>query len=377
MTNFLPGRHSASTATSGVKSLQPPPGSSPTTPKVCRACGHFYGCSSGFESWSKQAVQEIHQKESLLFCVGQVRKRTQAVTIDEAREEPRPSATVVAAAAERSPAASELLPPSLGTLLLSPMSSADISAEPLSPTTTASFQALRARHLAGQEGQPGDPAAEADLLALLLLRQGVLPAGAQSSDLAAGIMPGSSAQEQHSADAAAWERSDTAGESKEELAAFLDDLLATPEDSMFAPQLGAQPVQFAGDPGKDPPPWRPLKPHSRASAVAEPTSAAVELTDAATASSSSISPFQAAQPVESYNSAEERRRAAEAIERSFVKAKSRLARKRANAEGNAETKPAVAVQGRQDDISLLSPTGSMLGARSQEVRCCELNHCSA
>lgn len=304
-----------------------------------------------------------------------MRKRTRAVTINEALEEPRPgSAAASAAAADRSPAASELPSSSLGALLLSPMSSADISAEPLSPTITAAFQALRARHLAGLNAQPSpeDRAAESDLLAQLLQQQG-FHSGSQAPDLARlgqstdpGVYPGESGVAADGQDTGA---AGPSAESAPELAAFLDDLLATPEDSMFAPQLVGEPLQFSGDPGKDPPPWQPLTPRSRGASIPETPTASRE---AGAGAGAGGSPFLAAQEVPSYNSAEERRKAAKAAAAASERVRSRLARKWVTLEGNeVQTPPAAAAERQHEDAGTISTAGSsstMLGARSQEVR---------
>ena len=74
-------------------------------------------------------------------CCPQARRRSRAAAILEAAEEPRPGAGGLPA---EEPGSSEMLPP-LSAFLLSPLSSLDLSAEPLSPTTTAALQALRER----------------------------------------------------------------------------------------------------------------------------------------------------------------------------------------------------------------------------------------
>ncbi|KAK9917040.1 hypothetical protein WJX75_000268 [Coccomyxa subellipsoidea] len=329
--NFLPGRYSHAAANPSIGRLSPPHMTS--SPKM--------------------------------------RKRTRAVTINEALEEPRPgSAAASAAAADRSPAASELPSSSLGALLLSPMSSADISAEPLSPTITAAFQALRARHLAGLNAQPSpeDRAADSDLLAQLLQQQG-FHSGSPAPDLARlgrstdpGVYPGESGVAADGQDTGA---AGPSTESAPELAAFLDDLLATPEDSMFVPQLGGEPLQFSGDPGKDPPPWQPLKPRSRGASVPETPTASREA-----GAGAGGSPFLAAQEVPSYNSAEERRKAAEAAAAASERVRSRLARRRVTSEGSeVQTPSAAAAERQQEEAGTISTAGSsstMLGARSQE-----------
>ncbi|BDA48701.1 probable differentially expressed in FDCP 8 homolog at C-terminar half [Coccomyxa sp. Obi] len=328
MTNFLPGRHSNA---AGMNSLRGPEVPHVTSPKM--------------------------------------RKRTRAVTIGEAIEEPRPT-SAAAASTDKSPAPSELVTSSLGALLLSPMSSTDISAEPLSPSTTAAFQALRARHLAGlhQQRSLEEQAAGLDLLSQLLQQQGLSP-GPPAPDLAA--LRSTAAAEQflgepaNSADTA---ESGPAEDSAPELAAFLDDLLATPEDSMFAPQLAGEPLQFSSDPGKDPPPWQPLKPvQARVPSIPE---SAPSKTHEPPADKASSSPFLVAQQTDSYNSAEERRKAAEAAAAASEKARSRLSRGRGASRGiEPQMAPGVAVQGQHDDRSALSPAASastMLGARSQE-----------
>lgn len=166
-----------------------------------------------------------------------MRKRTRAVTILDAREEPRPSSVPSAAAANGSPSPSEQLLSPLSNLLLSPLSSVDLSAEPLSPTTTAAFQAARTRYLSLQQ----QPRASAPDQAVSAAPRAVLPDPA----LPEGIL-------------------EECGEEAEgppaEISSFLDDLLAAPQNSIFAPQPEeVQKETFVGDPGKDPPPWQPLK----------------------------------------------------------------------------------------------------------------------
>ncbi len=161
-----------------------------------------------------------------------------------------------------------------------------------------------------------------------------------------------------------------AEDSAPELAAFLDDLLATPEDSMFAPQLAGEPLQFSGDPGKDPPPWQPLKPiQARVRSIPEsPPSRPHE----PTAGKARSSPFLVAQEADSYNSAEERRKAAEAAAAASERARSRLSRGRgASRNSKSQLAPAEAVHGQHDKKDALLPAASasaMQGARSQEVR---------
>ena len=75
------------------------------------------------------------------MCCRQARRRSRAAAIQDAGEEPRPAAR---GAPAQEPGSSEALSP-LSIFLLSPLSSLDLSAEPLSPSTTAALQALRER----------------------------------------------------------------------------------------------------------------------------------------------------------------------------------------------------------------------------------------
>lgn len=67
----------------------------------------------------------------------QARRRSRAAAILDATEEPRPGVPQ-----REEGDIPELMSP-LSTLLLSPLSSLDLSAEPLSPNTTAALQTLR------------------------------------------------------------------------------------------------------------------------------------------------------------------------------------------------------------------------------------------
>jgi hypothetical protein len=164
------------------------------------------------------------------------------VTIQDVREEPRPGSAAAAAAGSPNSASEQLLSP-LSTLLLSPLSSVDLSAEPLSPSTTAAFLAARARYLALQQMDSS--------------ANGALPELSQQ--------PARQAAAEDTADPAlpegALEECEEGEGPPAEISAFLDTLLAAPQNSIFAPQPEAeQGGAFVGDPGKDPPPWKPLRP---------------------------------------------------------------------------------------------------------------------
>ena len=247
------------------------------------------------------------------------------------------------------------------------------------------IQALRARHLAGlnQQPFPEEQAAGLDLLSQLLQQQG-FSSGPSAPNLealrSAAASEPSPGEPVNAADTLGAAEAGPAEDSAPELAAFLDDLLATPEDSMFAPQLAGEPLQFSGDPGKDPPPWQPLKPaQARLPRVPSIPASPPSKPQEARASKASSSPFLVAQEADSYNSAEERRKAAEAAAAASERARSRLSRGRVASSNKADKAAVGAVQGKDDDRHALPPAAvasTMLGARSQEVQedsCCVLD----
>ena len=308
---------------------------------------------------------------SQLSALSQIRKRTRAVTIDEAKEEPRPSPAAAAAVAaavggDMSPVTSDLLSTSFGALLLSPLSSTDLSAEPLSPNTTAAFQALRERHLAHMASATDDPGSRH---AELVDQQ---PSHSRAMDLlAAPIVLNDGGQSGIG---------DDSGEEAPapELAAFLDDLLAKPENSIFERPLSSEDdVQLT--PGH-PPPWRRLKPQLAEDALqtAAYDSAAAASEAGAARQVPSSAANSAHQQSDSYNSAEERRKAAEL--HSPWRQRSRKGPDKLPlplqlevphaAEGPAAlgTLPAASAPNPSDDTDVLSSSGSMLlSARSNEV----------